>query len=134
MTAPGRRSLRTLSQLAAGILLVGVVTAAGASQAGSAPKPRGPVFTEPSAFDVSQPLRDLARAHPTGDSAFDEDEEDGEGPDVVGTPKAHEADGAAQTSAPATTISSPLANFEGLRNEDNFTDLRRPREPTGSGG
>src|SRR5262249_8534592 len=107
------------------------------ARAGSAPEPRGPVFTEPTAFDVSLPLRDLARAHPSGESAFDEDEEDQDGPDVGATPKAHEADGAAQTSAPAATISSPLANFEGLRNEDNFPIYAgrvNPPDPVGDVG
>ena len=136
MTASGRMSLRSLRHLAAGVLLVGLVTATAASQAESAPKPRGPVFTEPTAFDVSQPLRDLARAHPTGEGELGDDDES-EGPPPGEPFSGHEPDGAVQTSAPAATIASPLANFEGLRNEDNFPIYGgrvNPPDPVGDVG
>ena len=136
MNASGRMSFRSLRHLAAGVLLVGLVTATAASQAESASKPRGPVFTEPTAFDVSQPLRDLARAHPTGEGELG-DEDENEGPPPGEPVNAHEPDGALQTSAPAATIASPLANFEGLRNEDNFPIYGgrvNPPDPVGDVG
>ena len=136
MNASGRMSFRSLRHLAAGVLLVGLVTATAASQAESAAKPRGPVFTEPTAFDVSQPLRDLAKAHPTGEGELG-DEDENEGPPPGEPVNAHEPDGALQTSAPAATIASPLANFEGLRNEDNFPIYGgrvNPPDPVGDVG
>ncbi len=136
MTASGRMSLRALRHLAVGVLLIGLVTATAASQAESAPKPRDPVFIEPTAFDVSQPLRDLARAHPTGEGELGDDDEN-EGPPPGEPFSGHEPDGAVQTSAPAATIASPLANFEGLRNEDNFPIYGfrvNPPDPVGDVG
>jgi hypothetical protein len=127
---------RLLRLLVAGVLMAAIVSAIGATSAGSASKKAQPHFSEATAFDVSPPLRDLARAHPTGEGELgDEDEE--EGPDLSGTPKPHEADGAAQTTASAATIASPTVNFEGLRNEDNFPIYGgrvNPPDPNGDVG
>jgi hypothetical protein len=126
----------TLRLLVAGVLITAVVSAIGATSAGSAPTKAGPHFSEAKAFDVSPPLRDLARAHPTGEGELGDDDED-EGPELVGTPAAHEADAAVQTVAPAATIGPTLVNFEGLRNEDNFPIYGgrvNPPDPVGDVG
>jgi hypothetical protein len=131
---PKRRS-PSLRLLVAGVLIAGIVSAIGATSAGSAAKKAEPHFQQAQAFDVSQPLRDLARANQTGEGVLADDDEDG--PELTGTPKAHEADGALQTAAPAATIGGTIANFEGLRNEDNFPIYGgrvNPPDPNGDVG
>jgi hypothetical protein len=118
----------------AGVLIAAIVSAVGATSAGSAPAGPKPKFTEATAFDVSKPLSVLARAAPTGEAAIDEDDEVPEG---AGPGNGHDADAAVQTSAPAATIPAPNANFEGLRNEDNFAIYGgrvNPPDPVGDVG
>jgi hypothetical protein len=100
-------------------LIAAIVSAIGATGAGSAPSTPKPKFTEATAFDVSKPLSELVRAAPKGETDLDED--DAQVPEGAGPGKAHEADAAVQSTAPAAAIAAPLANFEGLANADNKT-------------
>jgi len=115
----------------------------GASQAGSSSKAKGPVVKGAVAFDVSKPLRELAKnANATGkglprsggtdpvegDTAF------GEG--SLGTaPRLTAHAVTARTTASA--IAAPIANFEGLSNQDNFNIFGfrvNPPDPNGDVG
>ena len=53
--------LRLRSLLGVGVLATGLLTAVGATPAGSTPAKHNPRFTEAVAFDVSKPLRVLAK-------------------------------------------------------------------------
>jgi hypothetical protein len=123
-----------LRLLSVGVLIAAVVSAIGATGAGSAPTGE-PQFSEAKAFDVSKPLRELAATVTTGEGELEEEEEE---PDVGGPGNGHDADAAVQTAAPAATIAAPTVNFEGLRNEDNFPIYggRRvnPPDPVGDVG
>ena len=79
-------------------------------------QPPGPKFSEAKAFDVSKPLRELARtARPPAPSGrLIEDR--GPTPEDRG----HSRDGALQSQTVPATIPSPLQTFEGLSNQDNF--------------
>jgi hypothetical protein len=102
-------------------LLVGLsavvvaVAAAGRLQAGPLAGDIKPRIIEAAAFDTSKPLRELARtANPSIARPVREDR----GP-VVGA-RTHAADGALQSHVGSKAIPGPLANFEGLSNQDNF--------------
>src|SRR5215218_3960088 len=95
------------------------LAAAAVSAAGSTPRAPGPVFSKAAAFDVSKPLTELAGtsvegvAEPTGNLRA------GLAPTPLAD-TAHFTDGALQAPAsPAPAIPSPIANFEGLSNQDN---------------
>jgi hypothetical protein len=118
--ARGTRMPRTLP--IALVAIVAVAISAGATQArGNA---RGPTFSEAVAFDVTKPLRELAKGKPAGTelpraTGRDTDRE----PSVVGdSPAAATAQAPAPAGAPSATssIPAPTANFEGLSNQDNF--------------
>jgi hypothetical protein len=128
------------------VLVAIAVTAAsaGTTQAGSAQQ--GPKFTEAVAFDVSQPLRVLAQ-QPTGQESLpsatgkDTDSE----PAVVstGTNSVFSALAAitgsttVHSTLASSAIPAPLANFEGLSNQDNFNVLGfrvNPPDPIGDVG
>jgi hypothetical protein len=108
---------------------------------------KGPKFTAPAAFDVSKPLRELA-ANPAstkrvdaprfGPEVIDRVLEYSDGvaalratsPDTVARPTS-------PTKAKAAAIASPLANFEGLSNQDNFNVFGfrvNPPDPVGDVG
>ena len=96
-------------------------------------------FSSPAAFDVSPTLRELA-AHRTA-PAMPDDEQEGirEERGSTATDKGFAGDGAIQTGQlPAVpAISSPVANFEGLSNEDNFHIFGgrvNPPDPVGDVG
>jgi len=114
-------------------------------QAFKAPKPK---FTESIAFDVSPALRDLARqASAQASAASSEDEpvdiRPDRGPEVVDN--GFSGDGAASqslvassaASLSAASISAPIANFEGISNQDNFNIFGfrvNPPDPVGDVG
>src|SRR5437867_7188277 len=81
--------------------------------------PPVPTFSTPAAFDVSPPLRDLAkRARPVLETQLPPER----GPAVTDT--GFTGDGAVQQGGAARSlvtpsIPSPLLTFEGLRNTDN---------------
>jgi hypothetical protein len=136
------------------VLPVAVVAAvvmamsAGTTQAG--PNMKGPKFTEAAAFDVSKPLRDLAKSQkpstktfpaPTGkDTDSELSAEAGAWSAFLSTAaslSAALAPQAASVQQAATAIPSPIANFEGLSNQDNFNVFGfrvNPPDPVGDVG
>jgi hypothetical protein len=101
-------------------LLATLVASVGTTKAESAPGRsgvKGPTFTDAAAFDVSRPLRELAKAVPSS-----------KGKGIVVLPergpvvpdRGHSRDGALQSNIIGPAIPGPIANFEGLSNQDNF--------------
>jgi hypothetical protein len=143
-----QRGLRAW-KIALPVLVAAVVTmmAAGTTQAGpTAPKVNGPKFSEAKAFDVSKPLSELAKGRkaPAVDKAalsYGLDGIDfGAASSRLGGPAGQAAP--ATPSAPSVqqapgAFGSPLQNFEGLRNEDNFNIFGfrvNPPDPNGDVG
>jgi len=131
------------------VSLLGVFPAAAAHQQSTAArpsfKPPTPKFTAPVAFDVSPRLSSLVEANPSnpgpGSDKIVEIRPD-RGPDVVdngfsGDGAASAAASAKSSSASALAISAPIANFEGLSNQDNFNVFGfrvNPPDPNGEVG
>ena len=100
--------------------------------------PIKPTFSEAVAFDVSPPLRTLSRVAPPfpyyRDGLFEIRPEWGREPEDHG----YSSDGAIQFSRPIRNlVPSPLVNFEGLSNHDNFNVLGgrvNPPDPSGTVG
>jgi hypothetical protein len=92
-------------------------------------------FSNAVAFDVSPTLRELAsKKHPIHPPKSEEIRPD-RGPSVSN--KAFSGDGALQQGSAALAIPAPIANFEGLRNEDNFNIFGfrvNPPDPNGDVG
>jgi hypothetical protein len=129
-------------------VLVGALAAlvmaltAGAIQAGPSPNAKGPKFSDAKAFDVSKPLKDLAKnAKPSGAKPVAGPPGSDRGPAVE--------DGAAtsgyrkptlQARSAATEsahIPGTIANFEGISNQDNFNLFGfrvNPPDPVGDVG
>ena len=138
----GTRKLRVL-----GIALVPAVAAvaaffggatstgqAGVAETGSALTLPTAKFTGPAAFDVSSPLRVLAktRAATAASSAMPQ-----ERAIIAATDGGYAGDGAVQSELPSPTIPAPIANFEGLSNQDNFDVFGfrvNPPDPVGDVG
>ncbi len=130
------------------IATVVLMATAGTTQAGPAAfKAKGPKFTEAVAFDVSKPLKELAlgRKAPAVDKAALSYGPDGIDFEAAGTGSAlssrRATAGAAASAVGAqhavTSIPSPMQNFEGLRNEDNFNIFGfrvNPPDPNGDVG
>jgi hypothetical protein len=109
------RRLGLLGVLVGIAAVVAALAAAGTPQAGSLVGKLKPKFTEAAAFDTSKPLRELARtAKPSQAKPLPQER----GPVVAG--RGHSADGALQAAVGKQSIPAPLANFEGLSNQDNF--------------
>jgi hypothetical protein len=130
---PLRRG-RILRLFGVGALLVALLAAAGATQAVSAPAKTGPKFTKPAAFDVSKPLRELAKAaKATRESGGQMRPERGRAVASEG----YSADAAVQASPAAPTIAAPLQDFDGLSNQANFDIFGgrvNPPDPVGDVG
>jgi hypothetical protein len=130
---PLRRG-RILRLFGVGALLVALLAAAGATQAVSAPAKTGPKFTKPAAFDVSKPLRELAKAAKgTRQNGGQMRPERGRAVASEG----YSADAAVQAAPAAPTIAAPLQNFEGLSNQANFDIFGgrvNPPDPVGDVG
>src|SRR5438128_4947132 len=121
-----KRTRRKLRLIAAAGVPAAVVAAICAGAASSGPaaigRTAGPAVphlvakvTKAAAFDVSKPLRVLARStRPTKFRGLPAER----GPTMPNL--GHTADGALQSRLPAPTIPGTLANFEGLSNQDNF--------------
>ncbi len=95
-------------------------------------------FSNAVAFDVSPTLRDMA-AHRTAPEISEEEENVRDERGTTVTDQGFSGDGAIQNSAPPTVpaISSTLANFEGLSNQDNFAIFGgrvNPPDPNGDVG
>src|SRR5439155_3615907 len=113
---------RPIGVVAAIALEAGVLASVGVGQALSATGQRGikgPRVTRASAFDVSRPLRDLATPNRSKvvSGGLREIRPD-RGP--VAANRGASADGALQSSRGRVDIPAPIANFEGLSNQDNF--------------
>jgi hypothetical protein len=119
--------------VAAGVLCSGAT--GGSSLAIPQLAPSGGVASveHAAAFDVSKPLRELAQtAGPAHADALP-----AERSLMVAEDHGYAADGAVQTALPAPTIPAPLANFEGLSNQDNFNTFGfrvNPPDPNGEVG
>lgn len=135
------RRLRPLRLASVGVLVAAVLVPIGPAQADPALSSGKPTFTEPAGFDVSHPLRELARtaaasrAGATGDGEVRPDR----GP--VAANRVHSTDQAVQDGAGTTVgtqaIPGTLANFEGLSNNDNFSVFGgrvNPPDPVGEVG
>jgi hypothetical protein len=119
-------------------------TAVASSGKTSAPRAR-PHFSTAVAFDVSAPLR-YGSVHPSDQIPLLYLSKDGEveirpeGGPKAGPDRGHSADGALQSGASrirALQIPAPLANFEGLSNQDNFNIYGgrvNPPDPVGDIG
>jgi hypothetical protein len=131
------------------VTLLGVFPAAAAHQQSTAArpsfKPPTPKFTAPVAFDVSPTLSSLVAANPPnpgpGSDKIVEIRPD-RGPDVIdngfsGNGAASAAVSPRSSSASALAIAAPIANFEGLSNQDNFNTFGfrvNPPDPNGEVG
>jgi hypothetical protein len=135
-----RRRLRLFGVAAVPAAVVAAICAGAASSGPAAVNDgAGPVVphlvakvTKAAAFDVSRPLRQLARsARPAKFRGLPAER----GPSVPDI--GHTADGALQSRLPAPAIAAPLANFEGLSNQDNFDTFGfrvNPPDPNGEVG
>ena len=136
---PSRRLLFIF--IAAAVLVASV----GAAQAAPTKQPRGPQpkFSSAVAFDLSPALRDMAasrRMAPSARGGADREVRPERGPAKVD--QGHTGDGALQSQAGrslqrAASIPAPLANFEGLSNQDNFNIFGgrvNPPDPVGDVG
>jgi hypothetical protein len=131
------RKVRTLRLFGVGALLAALLTAVGAPQAVSAPAKAEPKFTEAVAYDVSKPLRVLAKT----EKASARDRTARLSPERGTTVKdaGFSGDPAVRATSPAATaaIGGTIANFEGLGQQDNFNLLARrvnPPDPVGDVG
>jgi len=119
------------------VLLAALLSSIGSGQAESATSRsgvRGPKFTQAAAFDVSRPLRELAKTAPSSKGKGGEVRPD-RGPAVAD--RGHSKDGAIQREAAPAAIPAPLANFEGMSNQDNFDVFGfrvNPPDPVGDVG
>jgi hypothetical protein len=132
-----RRRLRLRALFGAGILSTALLTAVGATPAGSAPAAHSPKFTEAVAYDLSKPLRVLARTE--AGSARQKDVRLSPERGATVESNGYTGDAAVQATSPAATatIGGTIANFEGLGQQDNFTTLARrvnPPDPVGDVG
>jgi hypothetical protein len=108
--------------------------AARAGETGFLSAPLTAKFTGPAAFDVSSPLRVLAK---TRTAAATSPTMPAERPLITFKDRGHSGDGAVQGELPAPTIPAPIANFEGLSNQDNFDVFGfrvNPPDPVGDVG
>ena len=137
-----RRTRRRLWLFAAAAVPAAVVAAICAGAASSEPAAitkAGPTkphlvakVTNAAAFDVSRPLRELAKsAAPATFRGLPPER----GPTLANV--GHTTDGALQRTLPAPSIPGTLANFEGLSNQDNFNTFGfrvNPPDPNGEVG
>jgi hypothetical protein len=132
------------------ITLILIATLFGAIPAGAAPggstlpafKDPKPKFINAAAYDVSPTLRALASANRTVPSLSGDDIEIRPDRGRAATDSGFSSDGAISAGASAESssamaISAPLANFEGLSNQDNFNIFGgrvNPPDPVGDVG
>ena len=131
---------RPLWLLVPAALVAALLMPAVSSQAapGKAPEKPKPKFTSAAAFDVSPPLRDLAKAATSPKGLPDEpDEADLDRNLPSDAPGGSSPDGALQSAAATAAIPGTQTNFEGLSNQDNFNVLGgrvNPPDPNGEVG
>jgi hypothetical protein len=137
---------RRLRLLGIGVLLAAVLAPIESAQAATASGQGGPTFTEAAAFDTSAPLRDLAKTSARRSATADQQKilevRDDRGPAAVdlgysGDAAVQAANTGAVGAAATHAASAPLANFEGLSNQDNFNVFGfrvNPPDPVGDVG
>jgi len=132
-----RPSLPRLGLLAVLTLAAAVATsvagAATQAQAVAAKAPE-PKFSNAVAFDVSRPLRDLAKNRKPGKATAGEVRPDR---GAAAEDRGHSGDAALQAEVAPLAIPAPMANFEGLSNQDNFNVFGfrvNPPDPVGDVG
>ena len=116
--------------------LIGAVPAAAAPEEGPAFKPPSPKFSNAVAFDISPALRDM-RPRPPGPPQPQEIKELRPDRGAPSPDMGFSGDGAIQQTASNLAIPAPLANFEGLSNQDNFNVFGfrvNPPDPNGDVG
>ena len=118
------------------VVAAGVATtvAGAATQAGAAAERSGPKFTNAVAFDVSRPLRELAKERKPGKAKGGEVRPEA---GAVGEDRGHSGDAALQADIAPLAIPGTIANFEGLSNQDNFGIFGfrvNPPDPVGDVG
>jgi hypothetical protein len=147
--SPQQRFRRNLRLVGVGVLVVALMTPIESAQASPVQTQEQPKFTRAAAFDVSGPLREVARRAAMPKPTTDEIRRD-RGPAVVN--RGYSGDGAVQASGPAVSaaggaaiqakdappvIPGTQANFEGLSNQDNFNTFGfrvNPPDPVGDVG
>jgi hypothetical protein len=118
--------------------LAAVAAAAVGDTSGSSAAAAGtskPVFTDAVAHDVSAPLSTLAKGTPAAGTPRTFPERGAPGASSAHASAARDA--SVQASAGTQAIAAPLANFEGLSNQDNFNLLGfrvNPPDPIGDVG
>ena len=146
------RGIRSLRLLVPAALIAALVAPAGATQAASAakaPDKLKPKITNAAAFDVSKPLRELAKTAKPSKVRPDRVNFDRAGPAVGTAKQGYSRDGALQSATAARSarsasaaagtesIGGTIANFEGMSNQDNFNVLGgrvNPPDPNGEAG
>jgi len=119
------------------VSLLGVLPAGAASKGPKEPKPK---FYDNVAFDVSPTLRELAAKRQVPEVSDNEDAKEvrEEGAPEAAGDRGFSGDSVVQGAFPAvSTISGPMANFEGLSNQDNFNIFGfrvNPPDPVGDVG
>jgi len=99
-----------------------------------------PQFSDAVARDVSPTFRFLAAhapGHDPGDTGGEDSEREERAEEIEDVPANGFTGGDAQTEAPTASIPSPLANFEGVSNQDNFNIFGgrvNPPDPVGDVG
>ena len=96
-----------------------------------------PKFSTPAAFDLSPALRDI-QFQPSGDTEPEAEKEVRSDRGPISAYQGYSKDRALQQNyEPTAAISAPLANFEGLSNQDNFNIFGfrvNPPDPVGDVG
>ena len=139
-----RSSLIVVVVIAALVAAAFAAIAAEAAQAGPSPKASGPKFSEAKAFDVSKPLRELAKLPSSGASVVVLPDKGHGGIDrsltkLDGTGFAAASFGGVfgTLGLSAASALSTSANFEGISNQDNFNIFGfrvNPPDPVGDVG
>lgn len=117
-------------------MLIGAVPAAAAHEERPTFKPPSPKFSNAVAFDVSPALRDM-KPRPPGPPQPNLIKEIRPDRPAPTSNKAFSGDAALQQDAVSNSIPAPLANFEGLSNQDNFNVFGfrvNPPDPVGDVG
>ncbi len=136
-----RWRFRVLGLFGTTAVLATFVAPTGTAQANPTVTPPKPTFTQAAAFDTTKPLRELATKATVSKQQTEEVRPE-RGPAVMD--RGYSGDGAVQSratavqaTAPAATIPTPLVNFEGLSNQDNFNIFGfrvNPPDPIGEVG
>ena len=136
-----RARTRTLRLVTAGAMLATLLVPAGKATAAPATLRFEGTFSQAAAYDISRPVRDIARdsASALTASTAPGTTSDEIRPDRGGTvtDRGHSTDAALQSAAAAQSVGGTIANFEGFGQQDNFAVTGRrvnPPDPVGDVG